>query len=281
MASPALRGAIWMSGAVLAFCVMAVATRELLERMATIEVLFWRVSTALVLMLAVLARTGLAPLRTRRIGLHFTRNSFHFFAQLAWIYALGALPLATVFAIEFIFPVWTALLALIFLGERLNQGRVVMLVLGLAGVLVILRPGLEVVRPAALVMLAGSLGFAVHAITTKKLVPTDSVTAIIFWMLVMQTPPALLAALPHWVAPALADLPWMVALGLCTVGAHVCLTRALRLADATLVVPIDFARLPLIALIGALFYAEPLDPAVFIGAVMIFAGSYYSFSRER
>jgi len=270
-----------MSGAVLTFCVMAVAVRELVERMAAIEVLFWRVSTALVLLLAVLPRTGIATLRTRRIGLHFTRNSFHFFAQLAWIYAIGALPLATVFAIEFVFPVWTALLAMIFLSERLNQGRTVMLVLGLAGVLVILRPGLEVVQSAALVMLAGSLGFAVHAITTKKLVSTDSVMAIIFWMLVMQTPPALAAALPHWVAPQLADVPWICALGLCNVGAHVCITRSLRLADATVVVPIDFMRLPLIAFIGAMLYAESLDPMVFIGAAMIFAGSYYSLSRER
>jgi drug/metabolite transporter (DMT)-like permease len=281
MPSSALRGAFWMLGAVLAFLVMAIAVRELLERMGTFEVLFWRVGAALVLMLFVLPRTGLATLRTRRIGLHFTRNGFHFFAQLAWIYAIGALPLATVFAIEFVFPVWVALLAIPFLGERMNRGRVVMLVLGLAGVLLILRPGFAFIHPAALVMLAGSLGFAVHSVTTKKLSASDSTTAIIFWMLAMQMPPALIAAAAHWVAPQLADVPWICALGLCNVGAHFCLTRALRLADATVVVPIDFLRLPLIAFIGALFYAESLDPVVFIGAAMIFAGSYYSLSRER
>jgi drug/metabolite transporter (DMT)-like permease len=270
-----------MLGAVLSFSVMAIAVRELLERMGAFEVLFWRVGAALVLMLFILPRSGLAPLRTRRIGLHVTRNGFHFFAQLAWIYAIGALPLATVFAIEFVFPVWVALLATLLLGERMNRGRVVMLVLGLAGVLVILRPGFALIHPAALVMLAGSLGFAVNMVTTKKLAATDSIIAIIFWMLAMQTPPALLAALPHWVAPQLVDVPWICALGICTVGAHVCLTRALRLADATVVVPMDFLRLPLIALIGAVFYAERLDPAVLIGAAMIFAGSYYSLSRER
>jgi drug/metabolite transporter (DMT)-like permease len=270
-----------MLGAVLCFSVMAISVRELLARMQPFEVLFWRVAAALALMLLVLPRTGLAPLRTRRIGLHVTRNGFHFFAQLAWIYAIGALPFATVFAIEFVFPVWVALLAMLFLGERMNRGRVVMLVLGLAGVLVILRPGFAFIHPAALVMLAGSLGFAVNAVTTKKLSSSDSILAIIFWMLVMQTPPALIAALPHWVAPQLADVPWICALGLCNVGAHIFLTRALRLADASLVVPIDFLRLPLIAVIGALFYREPLELAVFIGAAMIFAGSYYSLSRER
>jgi drug/metabolite transporter (DMT)-like permease len=281
MPSSALRGALWMTGAVLSFSVMAIAVRELLRHMQPFEVLFWRVGAALVLMLLVLPRTGLAPLRTRRIGLHFTRNGFHFFAQLAWIYAIGALPFATVFAIEFMFPVWVALLATLLLGERMNRGRVVMLVLGLAGVLVILRPGFALIHPAALVMLAGSLGFAVNIITTKKLSSTDSTLAIVFWMLVMQTPPALIAALPHWVAPQMAHVPWICALGLCNVAAHLCLTRALRLADASLVVPIDFLRLPLIAFIGAMYYAERLDPAVLIGAAMIFAGSYYSLSRER
>jgi drug/metabolite transporter (DMT)-like permease len=281
MTSPALRGGFWMLGAVLSFAVMAISVRELLARMEAFEVLFWRVGAALVLMLLVLPRTGLAPLRTRRIGLHFIRNGFHFFAQLAWIYAIGALPFATVFAIEFVFPVWVALLATLVLGERMNRGRVVMLVAGLAGVLVILRPGFALIHPAALVMLGGSLGFAVNMVTTKKLAATDSTSAIIFWMLAMQTPPALIAALPHWVAPQLADLPWICALGICTVGAHFSITRALRLADASLVVPIDFLRLPLIAVIGALFYDEPLELAVFIGAAMIFAGTYYSFSRER
>jgi drug/metabolite transporter (DMT)-like permease len=281
MASTALRGALWMLGAVLAFSVMAISVRELLARMQPFEVLFWRVAAGLVLLMLVLPRMGLASLRTRRLGLHFVRNAFHFFAQLAWIYAIGALPFATVFAIEFVFPVWVALLAIAFLGEHMNRGRVVMLLLGLGGVLVILRPGFNFIHPAALVMLAGSLGFAVNAVATKKLSATDSTVAIIFWMLAMQTLPALGAALPSWVAPGMADVPWICALGLCNVGAHVCLTRALRLADATLVVPIDFLRLPLIAVIGAAFYHEPIELAVFIGAAMIFAGSYYSFARER
>ena len=281
MPTPALRGAVWMLGAVLCFSLIAISVRELLRHMGAFEVLFWRVAAALAMLLFVLPRAGLAALRTRRIGLHITRNSFHFGGQLTWIYAIGALPFATVFAIEFVFPVWTALLAALFLGERMNRGRVVMLILGIAGVLVILRPGFAFVHPAALVMLAGSLGFAVNAITTKKLAATDSSLTVIFWMLALQTPPALAFALPGWVQPTLADVPWICALGFFNVGAHYCLTNALRLADATLVIPIDFLRLPLIAVIGAAFYQEPLELAVFIGAALIFIGSYYSISRER
>ncbi len=275
-----LRGALWMSGAVLSFCAMAIAARQLLDHTGTFEILFFRTGVALLIVLAVAMRTGIATLRTRHIGVHLWRNLFHLGGQASWVFALGALPLATVFAIEFTAPIWTALLATLMLGERMNRGRVAMLVLGFAGVLVILRPGLAIVQPAALVMLFGSLCFAVQMIGTKRLSATDSPLAVLFWMSVIQTPLCFAAALPDWSAPRAGDWPWIAAIGIGSFTAHYCLTRAMRLADATVVVPVDFFRLPLIAVVGAFFYGEPFDPAVIAGAVMIFAGVYYSLSRE-
>jgi len=196
------------------------------------------------------------------------------------VYAIAMLPLATVFAIEFTMPVWTALLAIPILGERLNRGRTVMLVLGLAGILVILKPGFGVVHPAALVMLAGSFAYASTMIATKRLSGSDSALAVVFYMSVVQLPLAFVPALPGWVAPALVDLPWILAIGAAGLSAHYCLTRAMRIADATLVVPIDFLRLPLIAVVGMLFYGEPLEFSIMLGAAMIFAGTYYSVQRE-
>jgi drug/metabolite transporter (DMT)-like permease len=221
-----------------------------------------------------------ARLRTARIGIHLLRNGAHFAGQYCWVFAISALPLATVFAIEFTMPVWVALLAYLFLGERLNGPRLVMLGLGLAGVMVILKPGVGVIQPAALIMVLGALCYAVNMITTKTLTRTDSVLAILFWMNVVQTPLALIPALPQWSAPTLADSPWMAALGGGSLFAHYCMTRAFTLADATVVVPIDFLRLPLIAVVGALAYGEPLDPWVFVGAAIIFSGTYFSLSRE-
>jgi drug/metabolite transporter (DMT)-like permease len=156
-----------------------------------------------------------------------------------------------------------------------------MLVLGFAGVLVILRPGFEMVHTAALVMLFGSLCFAIQMIGTKRLSGTDAPMAVLFWMSVIQTPFCLVAALPNWVAPTLADLPWILIIGTGSFTAHYCLTRAMSLADATIVVPVDFFRLPLIAVVGAVFYAEPFDPAVILGAAMIFAGVWYSLVNEK
>ncbi len=274
-----MRGVMWMSGAVLSFCAMAIAARELLRHLGTFEILAFRTAVTLLIVLAAATHTGIATLKTRRFGVHLWRNLFHVGGQASWVYAIGALPLATVFAIEFTAPIWTALLAAFMLGERITRGRLVMLALGFAGVLVILRPGMAAVRPAALVMLAGSLFYAVQMIGTKRLSATESPVAVLFWMAVIQTPLCLAAALPGWVAPSLRDLPWILAIGIGSFTAHYCLTRSMKLADASVVVPVDFFRLPLIAVVGAVFYAEPFDPAVILGAAMIIGGIWYSLSR--
>ena len=276
----ALRGALWMVGALLSFSAMAIAVREMLPSMGNFEILFLRSLVSLLFLLPILPRIGLARLKTRRFSLHALRSVLHLGGQYAWVYAIAMLPLATVFAIEFTMPVWTALLAIPLLGERLNRGRIVMLVLGLAGILVILRPGLGVMQPAALVMVAGSLAYASTMICTKRLMQSDSAFAVIFYMAVVQLPLAFFPALPSWVAPRLADLPWILVVGTASLTAHLCLARAMRVADATLVVPIDYLRLPLIAGVGAMFYGEKIEFTIMLGAAIIFAGTWYSIRRE-
>ena len=279
--SHALRGVLWMLCAVLSFAMMAVAVRELLRHTGILEILALRTLVTLLLVSTIITRRGFAPLRTRRFPVHAARAVIHLAGQFCWMYAIGALTLATVFAIEFTMPVWTAILAALFLGERLNRGRVVQLALGLIGVAIILRPGLGAFHPAALVMLLGSMFYAGNMTFTKHLSATDSALGVTFWMSVVQMPITMVAALPNWVTPALADLPWILAIGAGSFAAHYSMTRAMKLADATLVVSIDFIRLPLIAVVGALFYAEPFDPMVIVGAAVIFAGTYFSISRER
>jgi drug/metabolite transporter (DMT)-like permease len=269
-----------MAGTLLSFCAMAIAVRELLATYGTFQILFLRAAVGLLIVVAVLPRSGLLALRTRRLRVHVVRNVLHFGGQLAWVHAISALALATVFAIEFTMPVWTAVLATLLLGERIDRGRAVMLACGLAGILIILRPGLEVVQPGALVMLLGSLFYASTMIATKQLSGSDTPLALLFYMSLLQLPLALVPALPAWVTPAPKELPWILCLGIAGLTAHYCMTRAYRLADVTLVVPLDFLRLPLIAVVGRLFYAEPLQPAVLAGAAVIFAGIYYSVRRE-
>jgi len=275
-----VRGALWMLGAVFSFALMAVAVRELLRHMDVLQILALRTLVTLLIVCATIPRHGLAPLRTRRVPIHAVRAVVHVGGQFCWMYALGALTLATVFAIEFTMPVWAAILAALFLGERLNRGRIVQLVLGLAGIAIILRPGFGAFHPAALVMVLGSMLYASSMIFTKHLSASDSALAVIFWMSAIQLPLTFALAAPVWVAPVLADLPWIVAVGSGSFIAHYSMTRAMKLADATVVTPIDFIRLPLIAVVGAVVYSEPFDPMVIAGAAVIFAGTYYSLSRE-
>jgi drug/metabolite transporter (DMT)-like permease len=275
-----LRAALWMSCAVLAFSFMAVAARELLRHMGAFEILFLRTLVTMLLVGAAVARAGTATLRTRLFRFHLARALMHLGGQYCWIYAIGALTLATVFAIEFTMPVWVALLATAFLGERMNRGRAVMLVLGLAGIAIIVRPDLGGLHPAALVMVLGSMFYAGNMVMTKRISMTDSPLAVLFWMSLTQLPLTFATALPQWVTPKPVDLFWAAVIGSGSFVAHYSMTRAMKLGDATLVVPIDFLRLPLIAVVGAVFYREPLQAATFAGAVVIFAGTYYSLSRE-
>ena len=276
----AVRAALWMGGALMSFALMAVSVRELHHAMGSFEILLLRSVVSLLIMLALLPRFGGRVLITQRFGLHLVRNVLHFAGQFAWVFAIGALPLATVFAIEFTMPVWTAVLATFLLGERLNRGRIFMLVGGLAGIFIILKPGFQHVPPAALVMLCGSFAYASTMIATKRLAGHDTVFAVLFYMAAIQVPLGLIFALPEWITPSIAELPWIIAVGSTGLSAHMCLTRAFRIADATLVVPFDFMRLPLIAVVGMLFYGEPPELSVFVGAGVIFAGTYYSIRRE-
>jgi len=279
--SNTLRGVLWMSGAVASFTAMAIAVRELQRHMGSFEIVFLRSVVMLAIVVAMLPRAGIATIRTRRFKEHLSRDVIHFLGQVLWVYSIGVLTLATVFAIEFTMPMWTALLAWLFLKEKFTVPRVVQLALGFAGVLIILRPGGSAFHIAALGMILGSLCYASSFIFTKRLSSTDSALAVLFWMSVIQTPISLVAALPGWVAPVARDLPWIIGIGIGSFAAHWCMTHAMKLVDAMVAVPIDFVRLPLIAVVGALFYAEPFDPLVMVGAAVIFAGTYYSISRER
>jgi drug/metabolite transporter (DMT)-like permease len=274
------RCVLWMSGALFSFTAMAVAARELSHDMGTFQMLVVRSGFGVVLVTLLLAKSGFAQLRLTHLKLHATRNLIHFCGQLGWFYAIGLIPLATVFAIEFTTPLWTAVFAAIFLRERLTASRVAAVVLGIAGILLILRPGHAIIEPAALAMLASALAFGLTHVVTKKLSSRDSALCILFWMSFMQFTFALPPALARWAPLMPAQWPWVAVLGITGISAHYCMVRALSHADATLVVPMDFLRLPLIGLLGFVFYDEQLDWFLAAGALLILAGNTVNLLRE-
>jgi len=275
---------LWMVGALLSFSVMAVSIRELSRAgLSIFEILAIRSGVALFVLLTLLAvrkdlRVHALP---RRMGLNLFRNTVHYASQYSWALSLTMLPLATVFALEFTMPAWTAVLAVWFLHERMTPSRLGVVILGLIGVLVILRPGVAGFNPAAILVLLAAFGYAITMITTKQLTKTETTFGIVFWMAVIQLPLSLIGSdptvflrfEPRHILPA-------IGVGIAGLTSHYCLSNAFRSGDATLVVPLDFMRIPLIAVVGWALYGERLDVFVLLGAMIIVSGVLWNLRSE-
>ena len=217
--------------------------------------------------------------------LHLLRNSIHYASQYAWALSLTLLPLAMVFSLEFTMPAWTALLAVWLLNVRMTPSRIGVVLLGIVGVLVMLRPGIADINPAVFVVLAAAFGFAIVMIATKKLTVTESTFAIIFWMSVIQLPISLIGSALAGNPGAFLNLNAasilpLLGLGIAGTSSHYCLTNAFRAGDATVVVPLDFMRIPLIAVVGWALYGESLDIFVLLGALIIIMGVLWNLRSE-
>jgi drug/metabolite transporter (DMT)-like permease len=272
--APSMRAALWMCGALVSFMAVAIAGRQLSAELTTFQILFFRSCLGLAVVLVLLQRWGWPQVRTRVFGAHLARNVAHFGGQYGWFYGIAFIPLTEVFAIEFTVPIWTAILATIFLRERMSRLRVAAVALGFVGILIILRPGVAAVSVPALAVLGSAVCYAISHVFTKRLSSTETPLAILFYMTLIQLPLGLIPALPHWVWPSVASWPWVGIVAVTALSAHYCLARAFQLADATVVLPLDFLRLPLIAIVGFILYHEPADIWVFAGALIVFAATW-------
>jgi drug/metabolite transporter (DMT)-like permease len=272
-----------MMGAVVSFSTIAVAGREAFRELDVYQVLFYRSVIGLVIFLAygALSKGGFRQFRTQRIKLHVIRNMIHLVGQFGWFIALGLIPLAQLFALEFTTPLWIAVLAPFVLGERLTKMRLTALALGFAGVMVVLRPGLETINLGSVAMLIGAVGFAGGMIMTKRLAPTELPMTILFYMALMQTPVGLLLAFNGLQWPGLTTFFWLFLISTLGYTAHFCIVRAMSLADAIVVAPMDFIRLPLIAVVGVVLYGEPLEIWVLAGGALVLLGNYGNLMAER
>ena len=278
---PIVRAGLWMLGSLLTFALMAVSGRELSREVSTFQVLVFRSMVGLPVTIALILYFNRSLFRTRHIGTHLVRNSSHFCGQWGWFYGISTIPLAEVFAIEFTAPVWTTVFAMLILGERFTFARGIAVLMGFIGAIIILRPGASVIHPAALVVLGASFLYAFAHTYTKKLSGLDRPLTILFYMMLIQLALGLWPALSRWVTPSPHLWPWILSIGLTALIAQYCLTRALALADAIVVMPMDFLRMPLIAVVGLVAYGEYVSPWVFIGAAVIVAGLLYSLQAER
>jgi drug/metabolite transporter (DMT)-like permease len=281
--SPTLKASLWMIGAIASFSSMAVAGREVSAAHDTFEIMMYRSLIGLIIVAVLLTVTRSWHQVTRRsLGIHTVRNVAHFAGQNLWFYAVTVIPLAQVFALEFTSPLWVVVLSPLVLGERLTGVRVISALIGFAGILIVARPGAESLNTGIITAATAAIFFAVTITLTKKLTRTETIACILFWLTAMQLVLGVVFAGydGHVTLPNAQTGPWLALIALAGLAAHFCITNALAIAPATVVVPIDFARLPVIAVIGMLFYNEALDAWVFVGAAVIFVGNYLNIWTE-
>jgi drug/metabolite transporter (DMT)-like permease len=275
-----VRAALWMGAATTAFAAMIILIRHLSQTFDPLEVVFFRNLFGLLAMLPWLARQGVGALRTQRLGLHALRAAIAIVSMVCWFTALSLMPLAEATALSFTAPIFASVLAVVFLGEVMRLRRWTATAVGLLGTLIIVRPGFEAFQPVALLAIGSAVIGGIGTILVKVMARTESAGSIVTYMVLFATPLSLVPALLVWQTPTLEQLCWAALLGLAASFGHVCLTRALASADATVVVPFDYLRLPAVALIAYLVFGEVPGVWIWVGGTIIAASSLYVIHRE-
>ena len=265
---------------VLSFISLAVSVRQLIAEYSAYQILGIRSLLGTLFLSMLIFKKNSSWFISYTPGKQVVRNMVHFVGQYLWVIGIGLLPLAEVFALEFTAPAWAALLAWLFLGERLTFARKVALVCGFTGLIMILKPSVTIFQSASMIVIISALFFAMSMILVKQLSKTDNAATILFYFCLIQMPLGLIPASFDWTPITSDQLIWFVLVSICGLTAHLGITKAIQNADIMFIQPVDFLRVPLVALVGYIFYAEKIDIWLFIGALIIFCGNFYSLKQE-
>ncbi len=278
--SGSVKGVLWMFLSSVFYALIYIVVRGLTDSIPVNQIVFFRALLGSCFMLPWLFSVGLAGLRTQKKSLYFWRMLFSYIGAVAWMHGISGMPLADANALMFTMPLFTVVFAAVWLAEKPGSHRWIATGLGLVGALIILRPGFIEISFAALATLFAAATFSVALICTKALTRTENPNAMVFYLYTLMIPPAAISVISDWTNPALADLPMLLALGVCTIGAQQCQTRAFRAAQASLVVIVNYVQLPLIALLGYLVFGQSTDIWTWAGAAVICGSTYYVGYRE-
>ncbi|MEQ8815662.1 MAG: EamA family transporter [Thalassobaculum sp.] len=277
-----LAGALMMALAAAAFSIMHAGIRHLslTGEMHPFEVAFFRVFFGFVALAPVFMRQGWAPLRTGKLKLFALRGALNAAAMLMFFYSLSITPLATVAALGFTAPLFATLLAMLLLGEVVRLRRWTAILVGFAGALIILRPGIVEVGFGPLLVIGSSVVWAVALMVIKVLTRTESSVTITAYASIFLAPVALAAAAPYWTWPGLEALAILAGLGILGTVAQTAMNQSFKLADASAVLPMDFSKLIWAAAIGFVMFGEVPDLWTWVGGALIFASATYIGIRE-
>ena len=272
-----LLASLWVLGALLLFSMMAISARELGSRHEVFEILAYRsmIGFAFICAIALFFKKQ-NEISFARIKGHALRNGIHFTGQSLWFVAVMQIPLAQVFALEFTAPIWVILLAPFMLGEAFTKLKLFAAFLGFIGIWIVAQPDFSNPSPGVFAAASCAVFFALTVIFTKRLTRYEGLLSIMFWLTGFQALFGLILSLRDgaMVLPDLQSFPWLVVIAICGLGGHFCLTKALSLAPASFVGPIDFLRLPLIAFVGAAVYQEPVTSSLVLGAGLILLANF-------
>jgi len=273
--------AIWMAGWLLNTLALTVAGRELGHDVPVFVIMIMRSLIAMIILTPLILHKGDVRQRFANLRLNIVRNIIHYGAQYAWFSALLLIPLAQVVSIEFTMPIWGAIIAALFLGENLTRFKLAAIAFGFLGILMIVRPGASFIDAGHMVALAAAIGFAVSVTLTKVITRKDSALTVIFLMFAIQTVIGAVPAYLTWKWPEPENWIWVAVVGLAGTFSHYCLSKAISLADITIVMPMDFLRVPLTVLVGYWVYSEGFDLYSIIGTVLILGANMLNLLKAK
>ena len=273
--------ALWMLGTITSFCLMAIVIRLLGNDFSVMQMLFIRSCIGLAVISFIIFKLNPQLFKTEKASVQFFRNIFHFFGQYGWYLGITLLPLSQVFAIEFTVPIWTLLAAWLFLKESITPTKIMAISLGFVGVLIIVQPNFTTLDPIMLIVLAAAICYGIAHTCTKALSTTESTLTILFYMCVIQLPISLVFMMEQWMWPNLLEWLGFLLIGLTALTAHFCMIKAMAHGEITHIVILDFLRLPMIALVGAVFFQEPLALPLFVGGLLMLWGNWMMTKKVR
>ena len=263
----------WMLLSVIAFCSVAIGVKQVNTNISPFQIIFFRALIGLITLLILLQKKTIIG-SVSNIKQHLFRNLFHLIAQYGWVVGIVYLSLAEVTAIEFTTPIWIVILASIFLKEKITSKKTISILLGFIGILIIMKPGVEIISYNSIVVLLSAICFAIAHTATKKIVQSNSASDLVFIMCLTQLPISFACAYSNWNWPNYSDFFWLLLVGLSGIAAHFSMAKALKKEDISSLIPLDYLRLPIIILAGITFYNESFDVSIIIGGTLIFLGNY-------
>ena len=276
-----MRGILWVGLSGMLFALLNVFTLIPSQHLNPYVMAFMRYFFGTLMLVPIVMKLGLhRAMSTNRLPLHLFRGAIHACGMFLWFVGLPLTTLASITALGFTGPIFVTIGAALFLGEKVRMRRWMAVLVGFAGAMIIIRPGVGDLGIGAICILISTPIFSTSNLISKALARTETANKIVIWQHLTILVFAFPVALYFWQTPAPSDLLWFIAAGLCGTLGHICQQNGYQLADITLLQPIGFLSLLWNALLGYFLFVQQPDVWTFVGAAVIFASALYISHRE-